>query len=123
MATIKVPKTPKSAFNPRRPASALLQSQVRQLEWAVRPAAERKPLRIKPVRTEGQAAARIAQLTAQLHPEGAQPAPPASATAPSRHTARQRRAPARKAAPTPTAPANTPKTRKKHVAKGRRKRS
>ena len=38
MAVIRVPKTPKQAFNKNRPASKLLKSQVEHLEWAVRPA-------------------------------------------------------------------------------------
>ena len=83
MKVIKVPKTPKSAFNPKRRASALLKSQIKHLEWAVRPAAERKPgkLRVRNVRTEEEAAARIERLTRQLYvQEGREPpGPPSSA--------------------------------------------
>ena len=73
MAVIRVPKTPKRAFNKNRPASTLLRSQIQHLEWAVHPASERKPgqLRSRPVKTEGEAAARIGQLTRLLHPDGA----------------------------------------------------
>ena len=78
MAVIRVPKTPKKAFNKNRPASKLLKSQVAQLEWAVRPASERKPYQLPKasVRTEGEAAARIEELTRRLHPEGAKAGPP-----------------------------------------------
>jgi hypothetical protein len=65
MATIKVPKTPARAFDPDRRPSKLLLDQIRHLEWAALPAAERKPHRRRPrtVATEGQAAARVKQLT------------------------------------------------------------
>jgi hypothetical protein len=76
MAIIKVPKTPKRAFNDRRKPSDLLRRQIEHLEWAIRPAAERKPgkLKVKPVRTEGEAAARIARLTERLHPQASKSA-------------------------------------------------
>jgi hypothetical protein len=69
MAIIRVPKPPASAYNPERPAGTLLRRQLEHLEWAVRPAAERGPdkLRLTPVVTEADAAARIAALTALLH--------------------------------------------------------
>src|SRR5262249_32050543 len=76
MATIRVPKTPARAFNKNRPPSSLLRSQIAHLEWAVRPAYERKPHQLPKVKvkTEGQAAERIAELTARLHPKAAKPA-------------------------------------------------
>jgi len=77
MATIPVPKTPKKAYNPRRRAGTLLQNQLAHLEWAVRPAAKRKKAamrRIKPAKTEAEAAARIAKLTAKLRREQTTPA-------------------------------------------------
>jgi hypothetical protein len=78
MAVIPVPKTPKQAFNKNRPISKLLRSQLEHLEWAVRPASERKPHQLPKtsVRTEGEAAARIGELTRRLHPEGTTSAPP-----------------------------------------------
>lgn len=79
MAVIKVPKTPKKAFNPNRRASELLKSQIEHLEWAIRPAAERKTLKVKPVKTERDAAERIEALTRTLHPAGAEAAGPAPA--------------------------------------------
>jgi hypothetical protein len=71
MPPIRVPKTPASAFDPGRPASSLLRSQVRQLQLAI----------LDTIETEGDAAAHIKALTRQLqalHPH----------TAPSRHAVR-----------------------------------
>ncbi len=73
MTVIKLAKTPPSAFNPRRPASALLLSQIEHLEHAV----GREPRRVK--RSEGQAAKYIAQLTAELMAQSQQPTAPAPA--------------------------------------------
>lgn len=70
MAVIKVPRTPRSSFNPNRRPSALLLDQIRHLEWAALPAMQRAPGRDLPhktVRTEGAAAERIAQLTRLVH--------------------------------------------------------
>ena len=69
MALIPVPKPPKKAYNPRRPAGTLLQNQLQHLEWAVRPAAERVPARfkkIKKAKSEAEAARRIEKLTREL---------------------------------------------------------
>jgi hypothetical protein len=67
MAEIKVPKPPKSAFNPDRPASDLLKHQVNHLEWAVRHAGERRAgYKVKPVKTEADAAARVKSLIPRL---------------------------------------------------------
>ena len=67
MADIKVPKPPKSAFNPNRPASDLLKNQVAHLEWAVRHAGERRAgYRVKPVKTEADASARMSALLPRL---------------------------------------------------------
>jgi hypothetical protein len=71
MKVIRVPKTPKSAFNKKRPASDLLQAQIEHLEAVVFPAANpgapaiARPIR-PPVKTEGEAAAYIHSLTQQL---------------------------------------------------------
>jgi hypothetical protein len=72
---IRVPKTPKKAFNPQRPAGTLLQSQLKHLEWAVRPAAARKgkAFKVRPAKTEAEAAARIAKLNATLHVQATAP--------------------------------------------------
>ena len=76
MAVIPVPKTPKKAYDPRRPAGTLLQNQIRHLEWAVRPAGKRQPKdfkKIKPARSEAEAAARIGKLTQELQRQSALP--------------------------------------------------
>jgi hypothetical protein len=76
MTVIKVPKTPKTAFDPDRPAGLLLQSQIEHLEAAVqsRSAAPPRRPRMRGTPSEGQAAAYIAELTRHLDPNGAPPA-------------------------------------------------
>lgn len=56
MAVIKVPKTPASAFNPTRPVSTLLRTQIAALQIAV----------ANVIDSEGEAAEYIKELTAQL---------------------------------------------------------
>jgi hypothetical protein len=68
MADVIVPNTPKNAFNPDRPPSGLITSQVEHLEAALGVFREPGQRRTGP-RTEGEAAEYIAQLTAQLHPQ------------------------------------------------------
>jgi len=65
MAVIRVPRTPKKAFDKGRKASSLLLKQIEHLEWAVLPASQRKPHQLPraKVKTEGQAAERVGQLT------------------------------------------------------------
>jgi len=70
MAIIRVPKPPKSAYNPKRRPGTLLQHQLIHLEWAARSAAQRKPhlaKQWKPAKTEAEAARRIAALTEHVH--------------------------------------------------------
>jgi hypothetical protein len=69
MDVIKVPKTPKSAFNPRRPASDLLKAQVEHLEAASNLPGDAARRRRRP-RTEGEAAKYVEELTRTLHPAG-----------------------------------------------------
>lgn len=79
MAVIKVPKTPRKSFDPDRRPSALLLDQIRHLEWAALPARQRAPgkdLPTKTVKTEGDAAERIAQLTALVLEQQARPYTP-----------------------------------------------
>jgi hypothetical protein len=67
--TVRVPKTPQSSFDKNRRPSKLLLDQIKHLEWAVLPASQRKPRQLakyQQVRTEAQAAERIAQLTDML---------------------------------------------------------
>jgi hypothetical protein len=61
MTVIALPPRPKNAFNPNRPASALLLSQVEHLEHAVG-----LPERKRRKMTEGEAARYIGELTGQL---------------------------------------------------------
>ncbi len=75
MTHIKVPKTPKSAFNPDRPASALLVAHVMHLEHALGLPEGSKKKRV----TEGAAARYIGELTARLT---GQPPPGAATKAP-----------------------------------------
>ena len=69
MALIHVPKPPKSAYDPDRPMSSLLKSQIEHL----REAEGKLPLRyrsewyIKAVRTEGEAAKYIRDVTEAIH--------------------------------------------------------
>jgi hypothetical protein len=96
MAVIKVPRTPAKAFDKNRPASDLMKSQIQHLEWAIRPAAERSPAKVKKLtrkapKTEGEAAARIEALTRQLHPAGG-PVAPAPDAPPARPRRRRQRA-------------------------------
>jgi hypothetical protein len=65
---VRVPKTPKKAFNRARRPSTLLLGQIEHLEWAVLPASQRKPgqLPAQKVKSEAQAAERVAQLMKML---------------------------------------------------------
>src|SRR5690349_12650024 len=105
MAVVRVPKTPQKAFNPDRRPSALLLRQIEHLEWAVLPASKRRNLRHPKVKTEAQAAERIAQLTGLLMkaktaaaatagavpPGGPAPPPPAALALPPLPRAPKRR--------------------------------
>ncbi len=139
MAVIKVPKTPRQAFNKNRRASELLLSQIRHLEWAALPASQRKPHQLPKgaVKTEGQAADRIRQLTkmilaakataAAAPPSGAvvgrvpvvlppvpnPPKPRARKTTPRRPRGRRAAVAASKAAATQAGRASRPRARSK----------
>ena len=69
MTLIHVPKPPKSAYNPDRPVSSLLKMQVEHLHQA----AGRLPLRyrsdtyINAIKTEGEAASYIRDVTVAIH--------------------------------------------------------
>jgi hypothetical protein len=79
---IVVPKTPARAYDPNRRPSDLLKRQIAHLEWALLPAAQRNPKRLKAgtVRTEAQAAEYIALLTERVQAAYAarQAGPPAA---------------------------------------------
>jgi hypothetical protein len=74
MSVIKVPKPPESAFNKNRPVSALLKNQILHLQEAELrfPARDQTNIYINNIKTEGQAAEYIRQVTAKLHPAGSQ---------------------------------------------------
>lgn len=81
MKPIRVKKTPKTSFNKDRRPSKLLLDQIEHLEWAALPAWQRKPhlmerYQIKRVKTEQQAAERIAQLTEMVMKANDDSAPP-----------------------------------------------
>ena len=65
MATIKMPATPKNAYDPKRPANTLLLTQARELEKAVADAG--RSVRRKRPKTEEQVAAYIRHLNRALH--------------------------------------------------------
>jgi len=72
MTVIKVPKPPQSAMNPDRPVSSLLKNQIIHLQEAEfrLPANQQTNIYINRIKTEGEAAEYIRQVTAQLHPQG-----------------------------------------------------
>lgn len=103
MAIVRVPKTPRGAFNKNRPVSNLLKAQMEHLEAAAHTCHVQSQRR-RP-RTEGQAAAYIAELTAQVkasaelakHTTGPRPPlPPLSAPLPAADEPTTSRAPALK---------------------------
>ena len=70
MAVIRVPKTPKRAFNKNRPASKLLRSQIEHLEWAVRLALECRRRVKEQQKRIGSAEFRNTQFSYQMSQEG-----------------------------------------------------
>jgi hypothetical protein len=72
MPPIKLPPVPASAYNQDRPANALLISQVRMLERAVRDAG--RPVTTARPKTEAQVAAWIRELNRALHKQVLLPA-------------------------------------------------
>ncbi len=69
MAIIQVPKPPKSAWDPNRPLSTLLKSQVEHLYEAERklPHKYKSQIYINAIKTEGEAADYIQKVTAAIH--------------------------------------------------------
>jgi len=65
MRPIKLPTIPPSAYNPDRPANALLLAQARELEKAVRAAG--RGVQAAKLRTEAEVAAHIRHLNRALH--------------------------------------------------------
>jgi|SRR5690348_8984244 len=76
MKLIKVPKPPASAMNKDRPISSLLKTQllhVQKAEFRL-PARAQTNIYINAIKTEGEAAEYIRQVTTNLHKEHATPA-------------------------------------------------
>jgi len=69
MAVIKVPKPPKSAFDPNRPANTLLLNQIAHLHEAEKklPSRYRSEIYINAIKTEGEAAEYIRKVTEAIH--------------------------------------------------------
>ena len=102
MTVIALPPRPKNAFNPNRPASVLLLSQVEHLEHAIG-----LPERKRQKMTEGEAARYIGELTEQLFEQhrqrelpGALPPPPAPRPPKKSPSARARKKSAKRKATT-----------------------
>jgi len=112
MSLIHVPRPPKSAMNPDRPASGLLKWQVRHLHAAQRnlPHRFQTDIYVNAIKTEGEAAEYIRQVTEAVHQ-----AHEVAARKRARAAVRHRRALAASAA------AETPETRK--TGPGKKKQS
>jgi hypothetical protein len=69
MMLIKVPRPPKSAFDPSRPVNALLKNQIEHLYDAERklPLRYRSQIYINAIKTEGEAAEYIRAVTEAIH--------------------------------------------------------
>jgi hypothetical protein len=69
---IRIRRAPESAYNPSRPISDLLKSQIEHLLETGRRYRGISDLRVEAaaIRTEGDAAAFVARMTRRLHPEG-----------------------------------------------------
>jgi hypothetical protein len=69
MAVIHVPRPPKKAWNPERSASGLLLAQIRNLQHAERrlPLRYRTAVYTRAIRTEGEAALYIREVTEAIH--------------------------------------------------------
>jgi len=91
MALIHVPKPPKSAFNPERPISTLLRSQLQHFHVAHRdlPHRHQTDIYVNAIKTEGEAAAFIRQVTEGIHQAYA-----AAAVKRARPAAKRKRVPA-----------------------------
>jgi len=69
MTLVHVPRPPQSALNPDRPVSALLKAQIQHLHDAERnlPPRHRTDIYINAIKTEGEAADYIRQVTTAIH--------------------------------------------------------
>ena len=69
MTVIKVPKPPRGAYDPNRPVSSLLKMQVEHLYGAEKrlPSLYRTDVYVNAIKTEGEAAEYIRQVTEGIH--------------------------------------------------------
>ena len=69
MTLIHVPRPPKSAFDPKRPVSALLMAQMEYLQEAEKrlPLRYRSEIYVNAIKTEGEAARYIREVTEAIH--------------------------------------------------------
>ncbi len=112
MDIIKVPKTPRSAYNPSRRASGLLEAQIKQLQAAAGVSSPQSLSRSRRTTgSEGEAARYIAALTRTLHPDGAGQSAAAMAS-PMLHAQAPATAPARAKKRTPAASTRSTKQSK-----------
>jgi hypothetical protein len=69
MTLIHVPRPPKSSYDPNRPVSALLKAQIDYLHHAARrlPLRYRSEIYVNAIKTEGEAARYIREMTQAIH--------------------------------------------------------
>jgi hypothetical protein len=86
MTLIKVPRPPKSAYDPNRPVSALLKAQIDYLHHAARrlPLRYRSKIYVNAIKTEGEAARYIREVTQAIQDAHADAAAARVKTAPKR---------------------------------------
>jgi len=117
MALISVPKPPKSAYNPDRPATSLLKAHVEHMREAESklPLKYRSEFYAKAVRTEGEAAEYIRDVTEAIHE--------AHADAEKRRQTRKKKRQFEIAAAADEGRKNSPGKRKRPVSAGKKSRS
>ncbi|HKT80479.1 MAG TPA: hypothetical protein VJP86_09700 [Vicinamibacterales bacterium] len=120
---IQVPRTPRRAFDAKRPASELLLNQVAHLEWAARPASRRKPnqLRMKTAMSEGQAAERIAYLTSLVQHQQLLPAAGHAGEIPATKSSKKRAPKSPKKRATKSSRKHAPRRKKKRSGRKSRR--
>ena len=116
MALITVPKPPKSAYNPDRPATSLLKAHVEHMREAESklPIKYRSDFYTKAVRTEGEAAEYIRDVTEAIHE--------AHADAEKRRGARKKKRRFEIAAAAEEKPRDSSRASKRHTSAGKRTR-
>jgi len=117
MALISVPKPPKSAYNPDRPATSLLKAHVEHMREAESklPIKYRSDFYAKAVRTEGEAAEYIRDVTEAIHE--------AHADAEKRRTTRQKKRRFEIAAAAEERPKSSSGSRKRPTSAGKKSRA